>query len=213
VVPLLRVPTAALSAVRLAEGWCDVKKARRYAEGGYADTEDSAHDMPAPRESMAEAARLVSPEKEEKSETFKEAFSKARRDGKTYSTKVAGESKSETKATTPPERKSTPSVESKPAARTTSFPSGSLAGRIAKSQGAVSTVPEPTDAPVGEKSARQRQETMDMFSRMGKKFQRHMGTQETRDRLKAEGYAKGGMTASKRADGIASRGKTKCKMY
>ena len=28
-----------------------------------------------------------------------------------------------------------------------------------------------------------------------------------------KGYAKGGMTASKRADGIASRGKTNCKMY
>jgi hypothetical protein len=198
-----------------------VKKARRYAEGGYADTEDSAFDMPAPKESMAEAAQLVAPEKEEKSETFKEAFAKARRagdktfdwKGKTYSTKAAGESKSETKPTAPAERKSAASTESKPATRTTSFPPGSLAGKIARSQGAASDFPEPTNSSVGEKSARQRQETMDMFSRMGKKFQRYMGTQETRDRLKAEGYAKGGMTASKRADGIAQRGKTRGKVY
>lgn len=197
-----------------------MKKARRYAEGDVVDVDEGAISGPAPKEAVAEEARLVSSEKEEKPETFKEAFSKARRagdktfewNGKTYSTKVAGESKSETKSTAPAERKSAASAESKPATRTTNFPSGSLAGRIARSQGAVSTVPEPTSS-AGEKSARQRQETMDMFSRMGKKLQRYMGTQETRDRLKAEGYAKGGMTASKRADGIAQRGKTRGKVY
>ena len=188
-----------------------MKKARRYAEGDLVDVDEGAISGPAPKEAVAEEAP-------EKPETFKEAFAKARRagdktfdwNGKTYSTKVAGESKSEPKPTAPAERKS--DTATKPATRTTSFPSGSLAGRIARSQGAVSTVPEPTSS-AGEKSARQRQETMDMFSRMGKKLQRYMGTQETRDRLKAEGYAKGGMTASKRADGIAQRGKTRGKVY
>lgn len=188
-----------------------MKKARRYAEGDVVDVDEGAISGPAPKEAVAEEAT-------EKPETFKEAFTKARRagdktfdwNGKTYSTKVAGESKAKTEPAKAEERKS--DTATKPATRTTSFPSGSLAGRIARSQGAVSTVPEPTSS-AGEKSARQRQETMDMFSRMGKKLQRYMGTQETRDRLKAEGYAKGGMTASKRADGIAQRGKTRGKVY
>jgi hypothetical protein len=33
--------------------------------------------------------------------------------------------------------------------------------------------------------------------------------EKTREKIKSMGYAKGGMTASKRADGIAQRGKTR----
>ena len=36
--------------------------------------------------------------------------------------------------------------------------------------------------------------------------------EKTREKIKSMGYAKGGMTASKRADGIATKGKTKGKM-
>ena len=36
--------------------------------------------------------------------------------------------------------------------------------------------------------------------------------EKSRQKIKSMGYAKGGMTASKRADGIATKGKTKGKM-
>jgi hypothetical protein len=36
--------------------------------------------------------------------------------------------------------------------------------------------------------------------------------EKSREKIKSMGYAKGGMTASKRADGIATKGKTKGKM-
>lgn len=162
---------------------------------------------------------------------FGQAFKEARErgdttfefNGKKYTTELAGEKKS-----APAARKAEPApapaeAEAEPAEsrRTTSMPSGSLMGRISRSQGTESTFPEPKSGPVGERSAAQRQEMMDMFSRMGRKFGKYFGTESTRQRIREEdeagsgsNFKRGGKvsSASSRGDGIAKRGKTRGKM-
>jgi len=171
---------------------------KRYDEGGYAESEDSKYDMPAPSSSMAEATEFAA----EKKQTFKEAFAAARRsgaktfeyNGKKYTTELAS-SKSEKPAARKSESAKTSAAKSEPAeksaTRTTSLPPDSLLGKIAKSQGATSDFPK-EGSPTGAKAARQQKEFSDTLDRTGNNFLRYMGTQATRDRLKAEGYAKGG---------------------
>ena len=156
---------------------------------------------------------------------FEQAFAKARADnqsdfefnGKKYTTELA----SEKKAAPTPRKIAPPPAEEEADTfvprRTTSMPSGSLMGRIARTQGAESTFPEPKSEPVGERAAAQREETMGMFSRIGRKLGKYLGTESTRQRIREEeaaGMKKGGKvsSASRRADGIAQRGKTRGRM-
>lgn len=162
---------------------------------------------------------------------FGKAFREARQrgdktfefNGKKYTTELAGEKKSSPAPAPAPRSVAPPPAEEDAETRqrrTTSMPSGSLLGRISKSQGAESSFPEPKEeSSVGARAAARRQEDLDTFSRMGKKLARVFGTQEARDRARAEDeavphIAKGGKvgSASKRADGIAQRGKTKGRM-
>ena len=158
---------------------------------------------------------------------FGQAFKEARErgdttfefNGKKYTTELAGEKKAAATSAPAPRKVAPPPAEEEAetsvSRRTTSMPSGSLMGRISRSQGAESTFPEPKNEPVGERAAAQRQETMDMFSRMGRKLGKYLGTESTRQRIRdeeaAEGMKKGGKvgSASRRGDGIAQRGKTR----
>jgi hypothetical protein len=160
---------------------------RRYDEGGYAESEDSKYDMPAPSSSMAEATEPAA----EKKQTFKEAFAAARRsgaktfeyNGKKYTTELAS-SKSEK----PAARKS----ESASAARVGETPYDTMNRRNRADENAKAEI---------------RSEANRLARRLG--TGKHASGKPI---LAPEGYAKGGMTASRRGDGIAQRGKTRGKM-
>ena len=143
----------------------------------------------------------------EKKQTFKEAFAAARKagdgtftwEGKKFTTEVAGEKKATPAA---------PKAEAPKAASAKSEPSAARVGRA--SQATVNTSrPKATEegiAAANERRAKMREEMSDTpVARMFKAIRaRGESTQN---------YAKGGMTASKRADGIAQKGKTRCKTY
>ena len=141
----------------------------------------------------------------EKKQTFKEAFAAAKKgdtftwEGKKYVKEFAGEKKA-----------AAPKVEAPKAASAKSEPSAARVGRA--SQATVSTSrPKATEegiAAANERRAKMREEMSDTpIARMFKAIRaRGEATQN---------YAKGGKvgSASKRADGIAQKGKTRCKTY
>jgi hypothetical protein len=164
---------------------------RRYDEGGYAESEDSKYDMPAPSSSMAEATELAA----EKKQTFKEAFAAARRSGaktfeykgKKYTTELAGSASA---------RKSAPAYERKEYA---------------------AVKPKVGETPYDTMNRRNRadEDAKAEIRSEANRLARRMGTGKHasgKPILAPEGYAKGGMTASRRGDGCAQRGKTRGKM-
>ena len=149
----------------------------------------------------------------EKKQTFKEAFAAAKKgdtftwEGKKYVKEFAGEKKAAAPAAPKVEA---PKVEAPKAASDKSEPSAARVGRA--SQATVNTSrPKATEegiAAANERRAKMREEMSDTpIARMFKAIRaRGEATQN---------YAKGGKvgSASKRADGIAQKGKTRCKTY
>lgn len=160
------------------------------------------------------------PEREEKPMTFKEAFASARKagdgtftwQGKKYTTELASEKKaSAPKAEAP---RSAPRVEAPKAtpAKSAESSAGPRVGRAGQASAMGSAMREPD------------QEKMDMANLKRIKQREDMSNipllraiRAIRERGESgpPAYAKGGKvgSASKRADGIATKGKTKCKMY
>ena len=191
-------------------------KVKRYNEEGYVDTEFG--DI----EGAIERAKTAKPAAEP---SFKDAFASARKagdktfewNGKKFTTELAGE------------KKSTPSMKSP----TESSGSGSYAPAPPKTTASKSAddEPKPKSASKSPKMYRTlsgefrpvpeqtRQESMD------NPLVRAFKAIRARGEAGAPAYAKGGKvkkmasggvarsSASKRADGIATKGKTKCKMY
>jgi hypothetical protein len=93
-----------------------------------------------------------------------------------------------------------------------SRPKPKAAPKAAQSAAKTESTPAPKAAPVDETklSLSDRMKLSRDRARTGSKTDNRSVNQRFRDMF---GMKEGGMTASKRADGIASRGKTKCKMY
>jgi hypothetical protein len=158
-----------------------MKRTKRYDEGGYADSEDSKYDMPAPKSSMAEATESAP----EKKQSFKEAFAANRKagaktfefNGKRYTTDLASGK---------PAEKPAPAAKPASMARVGETPYDTMNRRNREESAAKADI---------------RGEANRLARRLG------TGTHANgKPILAPEGYKKGGVT---RADGIAQRGKTR----
>ena len=140
-------------------------------------------------------------------QTFKEAFAAAKKgdtftwEGKKYLKEYAGEKKAAPTKVAPTaalkDDQYNPDVKQRSAARV---------GRAGQASSASPRVAEPTSegmAAANAKRARQREEMSDI------PIVRAFKALRARGESGSSSYAKGGMTASKRADGIAQRGKTR----
>ena len=142
-------------------------------------------------------------------QTFKEAFASARKagdktfswEGKKFTTEMAGEKKAAPTKVAPTaalkDDQYNPDVKQRSTARV---------GRAGQASSASPRVAEPTSegmAAANAKRARQREEMSDI------PIVRAFKALRARGESGSSSYAKGGMTASKRADGIAQRGKTR----
>lgn len=160
----------------------------------------------------------------EKPKTFKEAFAEARSagdktftwNGKKYTTDVAGKptaSKAAVTPTTPPKSAAASTTASKADSSGDQYSGrAQLAKRFGTQEMRDNTKPDIKAEDIeaakkaGDEKRRRQQETFfDPIKNLAARF----GTAGAREKYKAEGYSKGGMTASKRADGIAQRGKTR----
>ena len=191
---------------------------RKFDDGGEVEMESGSGGYGEAPEMKAEP---------EKPKTFKEAFAEARAagdktftwNGKKYTTEVAG-----SKAPSPVSRTSSSAPAPAPASRAASSASSedeySGRARLQKmfgtAEGRANVKPDIKASDIAaakkagmEREARNRADLFGPATTTLKKIGARMGPQSMRDQLKAEGYAKGGMTASKRADGIAQRGKTR----
>lgn len=138
-------------------------------------------------------------------QTFKEAFAAAKKgdtftwEGKKYLKEYAGEKKAAPAAALKDDQYN-PDVKQRSTARV---------GRAGQASSVSPRVAEPTSegmAAANAKRARQREEMSDI------PIVRAFKALRARGESGSSSYAKGGMTASKRADGIAQRGKTRGKM-
>ena len=180
---------------------------RKFDDGGEVEMESGSGGY-------GEAPEMKAEPEPEKPKTFKEAFAEARAagdktftwNGKKYTTEVAG-----SKASAPASRAaSSASSEDEYSGR------ARLQKMFGTAEGRANVKPDIKASDVAaakkagmEREARNRADLFGPATTTLKKIGARMGPQSMRDQLKAEGYAKGGMTASKRADGIAQRGKTR----
>lgn len=179
---------------------------KRYDDGGDVSTpeEDTA---PSGMGEIAEKGFAEAP-----SQTFKQAFAEARKagdktfswQGKKYTTELAGEKKAAAPARAAAPEKSTPSSS---ASASSSAPSSRVGRASQASAGPIkrASVTDEGMAAANAKRAAQRESMGDTA------ISRAFRALRARGEAGAPGYAKGG-SASKRADGIAQRGKTRGKM-
>jgi len=179
------------------------RKAKRYDDGGETD---SSVDTNEPGMKEAEPAENFKPS------SFKDAFASARKagdktfswQGKSYTTEMAGAPKASAPAPAVKEVKADIKAQ-----QSENKAAGPRVGRAGQASAPSIRRAEPTAegmAAANAKRAAQRESMGDTA------ISRAFRALRARGESGAPAYAKGGMTASKRADGIAQRGKTRGKM-
>ena len=182
-----------------------MKKVKRYNAGGYEDTDDAKNLEAAAEREKADAEKPAEPLK---MASFKEAFAEARKAGdktfeymgKKYTTEMAGAKKPAASTT------STDKAGSKPKA--SSYAEASKSGR---------TLGDVIKSDASESADYRKRVAEGKEKTFGTKLQegfRRFGRALSTGRPQGEGMKKGGMvsSASKRADGCATKGKTRGRM-